>query len=181
MILAKTEGGLGVGMGGFGSGSWYRWNKKTTVEDSLSIGIGDFRGRIYPRSAGKFTWTWAGDNTASVGYLVTWESGGPRVTLHYRRQDEKDIRVPIRLQTTPTNFDGERWWFTCPLIVGGESCGRRVGKVYLPPGARYFGCRQCHELTYRSCQEAHQAERLLGSIDRMEHWLHSQKSRERVK
>jgi hypothetical protein len=28
-----------------------------------------------------------------------------------------------------------------------------VGKLYLPPGARYFGCRRCHELTYRSCQE----------------------------
>ena len=28
-----------------------------------------------------------------------------------------------------------------------------MGKLYLPPGARYFGCRRCHELTYRSCQE----------------------------
>ncbi len=24
---------------------------------------------------------------------------------------------------------------------------------YLPPSARYFGCRHCHELTYRSAQE----------------------------
>ena len=169
-------------MGGLGSGNWYRFSKKTTVEDSLSIGIGEFRGRVYPRSAGKFTWTWVGGNKSSVGYFVTWDTGGPpTVTLQYRLQDDEDIRVPIRLQTTPTNFDGERWWFTCPLIVNGVTCCRRAGKVYLPPGARHFGCRKCHNLTYRSCQEAHQAERLLGSIDCMEHWLHSQKSRERVK
>jgi hypothetical protein len=30
---------------------------------------------------------------------------------------------------------------------------RRVGKLYLPPGERYFGCRCCHRLTYRSVQE----------------------------
>jgi hypothetical protein len=28
-----------------------------------------------------------------------------------------------------------------------------VGKLYLPPHARYFGCRHCHELTYTSCQK----------------------------
>jgi hypothetical protein len=26
-------------------------------------------------------------------------------------------------------------------------------KLYLPPAARYFGCRHCHDLTYRSAQE----------------------------
>jgi hypothetical protein len=28
-----------------------------------------------------------------------------------------------------------------------------MGKLYLPPGGRYFGCRHCYGLTYRSCQE----------------------------
>ena len=32
-------------------------------------------------------------------------------------------------------------------------CGRRVGKLYLAPSGHYFGCRHCHELTYRSAQE----------------------------
>jgi hypothetical protein len=27
--------------------------------------------------------------------------------------------------------------------------------LYLPPRARYFGCRHCHDLTYTSCQESH--------------------------
>ena len=29
-----------------------------------------------------------------------------------------------------------------------------MGKLYLPPGGRYFGCRHCHDLTYRSRQES---------------------------
>jgi hypothetical protein len=51
-----------------------------------------------------------------------------------------------------------------PLIVNGRSCGRRVGKRYLPPGARYFGCRRCHDLTYTSCQESHRYDRLFKSL-----------------
>src|SRR5205823_10573823 len=86
------------------------------------------------------------------------------VTLHYRWRDTEDVRIPVRLETTPTQFGGRRWWFTCPLVVRGVPCCRRVGKLYLPPGARYFGCRKCHDLSYRSSQEAHQAERVFGKL-----------------
>ena len=48
--------------------------------------------------------------------------------------------------------------------TGGRSCGRRVGKLYLPPGGRYYGCRYCHELTYTSCQESHKYGGLLRRI-----------------
>ena len=41
------------------------------------------------------------------------------------------------------------------LLAGGGPCGRRVGKLYLPPGGRYYGCRHCHRLTYSSCQDSH--------------------------
>jgi hypothetical protein len=83
----------------------------------------------------------------------------------------------VRLQTTPTQFGGERWWFTCPLFVNGMPCNRRAGKPFLPPGARYFGCRKCHGLTYRSSQEAHQTERLFAAIEGMERLLDTRKSR----
>jgi len=46
----------------------------------------------------------------------------------------------VSLTTTPLPWGGLRWWFTCPLVVEGRSCGRRVGKLYLPPGRGYFGC-----------------------------------------
>jgi hypothetical protein len=65
--------------------------------------------------------------------------------------EEIDYRVP--LTATRPRFGGLRWWFACPLIVGGRPCGRRSGKLYLR--GRYFGCRRCHDLTYTSCRESH--------------------------
>ncbi len=162
-------------MGGMGSGNWYRFDKRATVEESLTLAMRDFRGRIYPYSSGTFTWTWAGGNESSAGYFVT-RGDVPAITLHYRWRDSEDVEIPLRLQATPTQFGGQQWWFTCPLTVGEMPCNRRVGKLYLPPGARYFGCRRCYDLTYRSCQEAHQEERLFASMGRMEEWLgYSQK------
>lgn len=154
-------------MGGSGSGNWYRWGgKKATAEESLSLGVADFRGRLYPHSAGTFTWTWVGGHQATIGYAISWEAGWPIVTLDYQCRGEIDVRLPIRFQATYPALGGQRWWFTCPLIVNGVACNRRAGKLYLPPGARYLGCRVCHRLTYVSAQEAHQAERLFGRLER---------------
>ena len=147
-------------MGGLGSGAWYRWHgRKSTVEESLPLAIGEFRGRIHPYSSGTFNWTWSTGKRSSIGYYVAWTNDGPRLTLHYVWNDAENIEIPVHLQSTPVYFGGERWWFTCPLIVNGAACRRRVGKLYLPGGAKYFGCRSCHGLTYRSCQEAHSEER----------------------
>ena len=101
---------------------------------------------------------------SSIGYTVTGNDDAWAVTLDYRWRGTEAILIPVRLEMTPTQFGGRRWWFTCPLIVGRVACRRRVGKLYLPPGGRYFGCRNCHNLTYRSAQEAHQAERLAGRL-----------------
>jgi hypothetical protein len=59
-----------------------------------------------------------------------------------------DYDYNIRLLTTRCNYGGVRYWLQCPLIRNGKLCFRRVRKLYLPPGARYFGCRCCHNLTY---------------------------------
>jgi hypothetical protein len=119
---------------------------------------------VYTGGAGTFTWTWASGNKSSIGFFVTGDHDFPTITLHYRWRDTEDVRILICLDTTPTQFGGKRWWFTCPLISRGVACYRRVGKLYLPPGAKYFGCRKCHDLTYRSCQEAHQAERVFARM-----------------
>jgi hypothetical protein len=66
--------------------------------------------------------------------------------------------------STVPRFGGLRWWFVCPLAVNGRDCGRRVGKLYLPDGARYFGCRRCHDLVYRSSQQARKPGALLFRI-----------------
>lgn len=52
----------------------------------------------------------------------------------------------VYLHSTPLNFGGVRWWFSCPR------CGRRCAKLYLPRASAFL-CRMCHDLTYESCQE----------------------------
>jgi len=54
---------------------------------------------------------------------------------------------------TYPRFGGVRWWFVCPLSVNGVECRKRVGKLYLPPRQKYFGCRHCYDLSYQSRQE----------------------------
>jgi hypothetical protein len=159
-------------MGGFGSGNWYRMDKKLTVDESLTLTMRDFRDRIVPCCSGSVTWNRTNGDTSSIRYLVT-SVEPPTIMLRYRWHDTKDVRLPIVLQTTPTQFGGQRLWFTCPLIVNGVKCNRRVGKLHLPPGAQYFGCRTCHDLTHRSCQEAHGKQRRVESIGRMKDRLDS--------
>jgi len=52
----------------------------------------------------------------------------------------------VNLEQTPAHFGGSRVWFLCP------GCGRRSGRLYLPPRAASFLCRLCHDLTYESAQ-----------------------------
>ncbi len=146
-------------MGGLGSGDKYWLRKKTTVEESLDFSMKNFRSQIFPNSAGQTTWTYSTGKKSSIGFRVNLNETGSVLTLDYRVGGTEDIRIPIRLQTTPMQFGGIRWWFTCPLIVDVVVCSGRVGNLYLPPGAKYFGCRRCHRLAYRSSQRAHFEER----------------------
>ena len=150
-------------MGGLGSGSWYRSSRKTTVEEARTLAMRDLRRRLSPGASGTLTWT-RGAVASGIAYSVTGNDRAPMVTLHYCWRDAVDICLRIRLTATATQFGGKRWWFICPLSLRGVACNRRVGKLYLPPGGRYFGCRHCYKLTYESCQQAHQTERLLGHL-----------------
>jgi hypothetical protein len=60
----------------------------------------------------------------------------------------------VRLVTTKPTYGGLRWWFICPLVRRDGGPFRRVAKLYLPPGSRYFGSREGHGLTYTSCRES---------------------------
>ncbi len=52
----------------------------------------------------------------------------------------------IQTTTTKPHLGGQRFWFRC-------ACGQRVRNLYLPPGQQVFRCRNCFNLTYRSCRE----------------------------
>src|SRR5262249_11129670 len=81
-------------------------------------------------------------------------------------QVEASVGYWIALTTTRPHFGGLRWWFVCPLVRNGQECNRRVAKLYLPPGGRYFGCRHCYGLTYTTCPESHQFDTLFRHLAR---------------
>lgn len=151
-------------MGGFGSGRWTRSSTKQTVEESVVIAINDFQNQIHTDNRGSIIWTWSGGYESTAEYVIS-AGASPKITLKYLMKNCETVEVPIPLQSTCTRFGGKRWWFTCPLAIDdGVQCNRRVGKLYIPPGAKYFGCRNCYDLTYQSCQMAHLVERLWGRL-----------------
>ncbi len=150
-------------MGGFGSGEWDRYGVKMTVEECRVLQVSKLvkDGLLSIGSTGTLYWENADtDEHLASASFSTFLRGGKRIfQLSYRWPDSDAVDIPIRLQTTYPNYGGVRWWFTCPLVAGDIPCNRRVGKLYLPPGARYYGCRHCHNLTYQSCRESHEVER----------------------
>jgi hypothetical protein len=153
-------------MGGVGSGNRYHWwrsGKKTVVEDCLDLDATAWMRegtlKVGVLASGTWRWNYRSGRSFVVNYeLDTLDLAVPSVRLSYSwvwraSPEPQSADYRVRLTTTRPHFGGVRWWFVCPLTVGGRSCNRRVGKLYLPAAARYFGCRRCHDLTYRSAQE----------------------------
>ena len=138
------------------------WNKKTKVDEVRSIDALDLqRNGVFSKGA-DYSWTasWRrdGEVVASISYRVESGENGPSglrfmYTITSNETGEKrDYNYIIPVVTTRCNYGGKRWWFVCPLVVNGHSCLRRCRVIFLPPGAQYFGCRECYGLTYESRQ-----------------------------
>ena len=142
-------------MGGPGSTRWRLHTPANTVDDCLALDanrlmrLGVLKAGVL--QTGKLSWRIDGMKECSIGYKACTLDGVPWLRLHYTLTGTRE-RVEYRLDLTTTSpgFGGQRWWFNCPGIKPGRPCGRRVGKLYLPPGRQFFGCRHCHQLTYTS-------------------------------
>ncbi len=152
-------------MGGFGSGNLTpRLYRKPTVEECYTFDINAIcrTDELYAGRTGSYAWSNSvtGERVGSVGYSLGYDADDDMVLwLKYHfGYDTGPVKLPIRLQTTRPHLGGIRWWMICPLIKAGTPCNRRVSKLHLRH--QYFGCRACHELTYRSSQEAHKSERI---------------------
>ena len=147
-------------MGGFGSGKWTRSKRrKTRVEESLILCVRDVtKDRGDGLGDGSVEWQRASGKAPSIGYVANLKSDHPCVFLGWHAGAIKRSQF-IRLTTTPTRFGRPRWWFECALVRDGVPCRRRAYKLYLPPNRKYFGCRECYDLTYKSSQTAHESER----------------------
>jgi hypothetical protein len=80
------------------------------------VSVTDLRRQLYPRASRQLAGTWATGRKSAIGYRVRREDGPLTVRLLYCGGDDDPIRIPVRVRWTPTQFDGERAWFTCPLI-----------------------------------------------------------------
>jgi hypothetical protein len=139
-------------MGGPGSGRW-NWGKKQVVERCLTLDVRTVLQANLP--SGVICW----GSDVSIGFTLGPVTGlGWELKLNYRVY-AVTIILPVWLTATRPHFGGRRWWFLCP------ACGRRAGKLYLPPNEQRFACRLCHGLTYKSSQTAHKGvKRLLNDL-----------------
>lgn len=137
----------------------YYFDKKDTVEDCLDVDVywlkkhGYFCGYKY----GGIKWSFRSGHESNISLAVKTHDHEQYINFIYTLTDKDgqkehfDYKVPI--VTTKCNFGGVRYWFLCSLSGDGMSCGRRVGKLYMPSGGKYFGCRHCYQLSYDARNE----------------------------
>lgn len=142
-------------MGGYGSGRWGHHRKATTAEQCRTINLAAIvRGAHPPARSGELRWLDGETVDSAIGFAVIPVEDRVTLRLHYRWGSDRDVLINIAMERVAIPRGGFRWWGQCPLATGDKACGRRIGKLYLPPGSSpYFGCRRCHRLGYASSQE----------------------------
>jgi hypothetical protein len=138
-------------MGGYRSG---RSSGMPTVESGLTLDLGRLikQRNVRPGAhvSGSLVWKMirSGEKVGEIGFEARLLDHGPQwIRLHYS-VNSKPMDYKVYLTSTRCNFGGVRWWWLCPLS------GRRVAKLYLPPGATVFAARKAYGLPYRSQRES---------------------------
>jgi hypothetical protein len=154
-------------VGGYGSTRWGWYSKRLAVEDCRRLPFRMFKKNLLVGWSGQITWSRNGEVISTIGYQVKGSDCPSNILLIYtitRADGEKiDCKYPIDLTTTPLPWGGLRYWFVCPIA----GCGRRVNVLYLAPGGKYFACRHCYRLSYRSRQEGYQDRVFYGHMAEM--------------
>jgi hypothetical protein len=140
------------------------WSNRATVERCYRISISKMNKDGVMKSGPGHTWSWKwldfqGREKGSISYSVLTGLGGElclQFSYAYTASGSTNteyLKYQVELAAVKCHFGGKRYWFICPLERNGHPCRRRAGKLYIPPGAKYFGCRHCYDLTYRSQKE----------------------------
>ncbi len=151
-------------MGGIGSGTWFRENAKQAADELPALDINQFVRSQFLRAGteGELNWTKFGESLARISFSVRTDPYGDYVLWINYRWNGENIFTRIHLESTVPHYSGTRWFWTCPMSLERGKCDRRVAKLYLLNGS--FGCRQCHDLTYLSCQRSHHLQRLSSRL-----------------
>ena len=144
-------------MGGVGSGRWGRRSTDRKLTDTcvqLSMLHLAKEGALVPGRYSTFILDCPFRNLGIVFFVLdldlTPRTYGKCSVAHIATDRSATRYYSVPIITTSPQWGGLRYWFCCPLPRNGSVCGRRVGKLYLPPGGAYFGCRQCYQLAYQS-------------------------------
>jgi hypothetical protein len=139
-------------------------HKKDMVDETRSLDILELQKagvfRFSPGYPWASKWKHGNEVVASIGYTLEIDpAGASALRFEYsmpipNSDKRRHLNYPVSLDSTPCNYGGVRWWFICPLVLDGRKCERRCRILYLPPGAIYFGCRECYQLTYE-CRQKH--------------------------
>jgi hypothetical protein len=139
-------------MGGSGSGSWYRWDKRTTTEEIKRIDIRYLKKHgLLSHGRRSLSWTSGGESSGYIQYAMY--SDCMILDFKFRRNggEWEPVKQTINFDETACNYGNTRKWFLCP------HCTKRVAILY---GAdKLFLCRHCYHLPYGSQSE--------GFLDRM--------------
>ena len=147
-------------MGGPGSGRSEFDSKKLTVEQCTCLDARQLKLKAGLEYSGELAWQHRYTKETICSCEISLDTLNPQsawIQLSYGFQDTGEhFCYDIDLENMAQPFGGLRWYFSCPTEDrDGQLCGRRVSKLYLPPGGKVFGCRYCHDLTYTSCQTSH--------------------------
>ena len=127
-------------------------DKKVKVEKCKQIRIYPFIKSLLANGVSFLTW----NNDDLIVYAkYNKEEYKKHFQLSYRltvpdSEEVEGVCCWVRLIRTRCYLGGFRYWFSCPVSIGGKTCARKVSVLYLPPIGRYFACRHCYNLTYES-------------------------------
>ena len=139
-------------MGGFGSGRTSGFGRDK-VESCRSIDVNRLHktGCLVAGWCGGWEWKRDGERVAWISMRA--EEGRLMLNYNVRSNGEEwqSVEEPVPIVRVPCRVGGTRPYFTCPGVVNGLDCGRRVVKLY--GSGRYFLCRHCYRLAYSSQSE----------------------------
>lgn len=149
---------------------WYHSIKKQTTDDLLQLSVSWLKRQDFLQKNtiknGEIYWTrlsYGGEShrIGEIKILSNFYGENSYIELNYTYKDNEHLNYRVQIISTTPNYGGKRYWFVCP------QCGKKVAFIYCK---KYFWCRHCHNLCYKTQQ--------VGFADRMA--IKSQKYKNRV-
>ena len=122
-------------MGGCGSGSWFRWDKKDTTESQHRVDIRwlNKQGRLRPGTMGSFSWSRRGEETGSIRYGME----ADRMVLTYRHRPHggewEDVEQEVSFDSDNVQLWRPQEVVSLPALQPTGGCSLWSGKIFSLP------------------------------------------------